>query len=133
MIKKIKEENNKLIMYKNSLDDEIKNNSQSENITPPIDSNEIEEEKNKSNYFYNQISNSSNIKKESEEKKYLISLTCIICSGEAQYICKNHCFNYFCTSCTNKNNEQDINGHHFEKINEAKENQKIECINSIFS
>ena len=127
---KLKEANTKIIIYTNSLDDELNNSSQSDNITPQIESNEIEEEKNKSNYFYN-LSNSSNNKK-IEEKKYQISLTCNICSGEAQFICNNHCFNYFCNSCTNKNNEQDINGHHFEKINIIKEKEKIQCINSIF-
>lgn len=76
---KLKEVNNKIIIYIDSLDDEINNSSQSENITPQIESNEIEEEKNKSNYFYN-LSNSSNNKK-IEEKKYQISLTCNICSG----------------------------------------------------
>ena len=129
---KLKELNNKIINYKNIIDGEIINESNSEEITPPIDLRESEQEQSKNNVCFSYIKQiESFCDKKIEDKKYQISLTCHICSNEANYICYNHCFNYFCDSCINKdelNNKQ----HNIRKINEKKEKEKLECINSIF-
>ena len=129
---KLKELNNKIINYKNIIDGKIINESNSEEITPPIYLSESEQEQSKNNVCFSYIKQiESFCDKKLEDKKYQISLTCHICSNEANYICYNHCFNYFCDSCLNKdelNNKQ----HNIRKINEKKEKEKLECINSIF-
>ena len=57
-------------------------------------------------------------------------MVCYICSNKANYFCNNHCYCYFCDFCKEKLN-QDICSHNFEKINEKKEREKSEFINSI--
>ena len=127
---KLKELNNKIIDYKNIIDGEIIYNSISEEITPPIEFTENEQEHIKSNEcsYIKQIE--SFCDKKIEDRKFRISLACNICSNEANYICYNHCYIYFCDSCmeNGQNNKQ----HNFKKINEKKEKEKLECINYIF-
>ena len=128
---KLKELNNKIINYKNIIEGEIINDSKSEEITSPIDFSANEQEQIKSNDCSYIKKIESFCDKKIEDKKYQISLTCHICSKDANYICDNHCYNYFCDSCINEN-EQNNKHHNFRKINMKKEKEKLECINSIF-
>ena len=57
-------------------------------------------------------------------------MVCYICSNKANYFCNNHCYNYFCDLCKEKLN-RDICSHNFKKINEVKQREKSEFVNSI--
>ena len=133
IFEKLKELNNKLINYKNIIDGEIINNSKSVEQTPGIELIENEQEKFKIDEYssYNRQIDSFSNKKIIEDKKFQISLTCLICSNEAEYICYNHCCDYFCNSCISKNDPNNKR-HNFTKIIKKKEKEKLECVNSIF-
>ena len=79
----------------------------------------------------NYSENFSYINEINKENNYHNSLSCsnLNCENKVKFICKKHCYKYFCDSCK-KNFDNDFNSHQFEEIDENKENLKIEFVNS---
>ena len=106
----------------------IEDKSKIRDITPPIDLwNNINEKK-----YDSFCSNEMSISKNSlGSDNYRILLKCNCCSLRPFYFCNKHCYNYFCDCCKIKfDSYSDICSHNFEQIDEDKEREKIEFVNS---
>ena len=126
---KIKENNSELIklnnrIYRMQMNNMFKKNlDSSENIFEQVNNNTKDYSKN----FYS----SNNSLTNNTESNYQISLKCSSydCGNSVKYICKNHCYKYFCEKCKNDFDEESYS-HQFEEIYEEDENLKITFINS---
>ena len=92
--------------------------------------NNIFEQENNNTKDYSNFYFSNNSLTGGTENNYLISLKCSNdCGNHVKYICKNHCYKYFCEKCKNDFDEESYS-HQFEEIYEEEENLKITFINS---
>ena len=118
--------NNNLLNCLEDLGKIMEGKSKIEDITPPIDLWNNSNEKNYSNSCLKEMNISQ---KSFGSDNYRISLKCNNCSSKPFYFCNKHCYKYFCDCCKTKF-DSDVYSHNFEQIDEEKEKEKIEFVNS---
>ena len=128
---KIKENNSELIKLNNRIYTMQMNNMFKKKLDSSENIDIFEQENNNTKDYSKNFYSSNNSLTNNTESNYLISLKCSSydCGNDVKYICKNHCYKYFCEKCKNDFDEESYS-HQFEEIYEEEENLKITFINS---
>ena len=128
---KIKENNSELIKLNNTIYRMQMNNMFKKKFDSSENIDIFEQENNNTKDYSKNFYSSKNSLTNNTESNYLISLKCSSydCGNDVKYICKNHCYKYFCEKCKDIFDEESYS-HQFEEIYEKEENLKITFINS---